>query len=82
MTRLDRYAAVAHGLEAIDWSMPWLQAWRAGGQPLAEAVAAGHSCAQALNALAENTPAFPVRFVPQSALPPGQAYEAFIFETK
>lgn len=82
MTRLDGYAAVAHGLEAVDWSMPWLQAWRTKGQPLAEAVAAGHSCAQALNALAESTPAFPVRFVPQSALPPGQAYETFIFETK
>ena len=73
---------MAHGLEAIDWNTPWLQAWRARGQPLAEAIMAGHSCAQALNALADSLPRCPVRFVPQSALPPGQAYESFIFDTQ
>ena len=73
---------MAHGLEAIDWNAPWLQAWRARGQPLADAVAKGQSCANALNAVACSLPACPVSFVPQSTLPEGQAYEAFIFETK
>jgi hypothetical protein len=73
---------MAHGLEAIDWNAPWLQAWRARGEPLAEALAKGQSCAKGLNALADSLPACPVRFVPQSELPPGQAYEAFIFETQ
>ena len=73
---------MAQGIEAIDWNVPWLQAWRARGQPLAEAIMAGHSCAQALNALADRLPHCPVRFVPQSALPPGQAYESFIFDTQ
>jgi len=75
-------AGMAHGLEAINWDAPWLLAWRARGQPLALAVAKGQSCAQALNTMAQEVPACPVRFVPQSALPAGQAYEAFIFETK
>ena len=73
---------MAHGIEAIDWNMPWLQPWRARGQPLAERVAKGDSCAQALNILAQGMPDCPVRFVPQSNLPPGQAYEAFIFQTQ
>ena len=73
---------MAHGIEAINWDAPWLQPWRALGQPLARAVIAGHSCSQALNALAASLPHCPVRFVPQSALPPGQAYEAFIFNTQ
>jgi hypothetical protein len=73
---------MAHGLEEIDWNAPWLQAWRARGQPLAQAVLAGQSCAQALNTLADSLPNCPVRFVPQSDLPPGQAYEAFVFDTQ
>ena len=72
---------MAQDIAAIDWTAPWLQAWRARGQPLGNAVAAGLSCAQALNLFAEQVPACPVRFVPQSELPPGRAYEAFIFET-
>ena len=78
----DGRVAMAHGIEAIDWNMPWLQPWRARGQPLAERVAKGDSCAQALNILAQGMPDCPVRFVPQSDLPPGQAYEAFIFQTQ
>jgi hypothetical protein len=73
---------MAHSLATIDWNAPWLQPWRARGEPLAQAVAQGDSCAQALNVLAKGIPACPVRFVPQSALPPGRAYEAFIFETQ
>ena len=73
---------MAQDIAAIDWNAPWLQAWRARGQSLAEAVAQGRPCAQALNALADHLSTCPVRFVPQSALPQGQAYETFIFETR
>ncbi|MDI1272974.1 DUF3025 domain-containing protein [Polaromonas sp.] len=44
---------------------------------MAQAIAAGVSCHEALN----REPAAPRRFVPQSALPDGQAYEQFIFDT-
>ncbi len=73
---------MAQDIAAIDWTAPWLQAWRARGQPLAKAVATGLSCAQALNLFAEQVPTCPVRFVAQSDLPSGQAYETFIFETQ
>jgi hypothetical protein len=67
---------VAFGLEDIDWSAPWLQPYRALGQPLAQQVDAGRSCADVLNEVGA-----PVRFVPQAALPAGMAYERYIFET-
>jgi hypothetical protein len=71
---------VAHGLEAIDWAAPWLAPLRPQGQALAALADAGGEgvCAQALNSA---VPAAPVRFVPQSSLPPGEAYEAFIYRT-
>ena len=65
-------------LTSIDWSAPWLAPWRAVGQGAAQAVAAGQTVAQALNA----TGLAPVQFVPQSALPVGVAYEQFIFDTQ
>ena len=68
---------MAHGLEAIDWQAPWLTHCRALGQPLAQAVMAGESVRQALTAAR----AAPVRFVAQSALPDGVAYEQFIFDS-
>jgi len=69
---------VAYGLEAIDWSAPWLQPWCPTGQPLAAQTDVGCNCAAALNAA---VPPAPVRFVPQAALPAGEAYEAFIHRT-
>ena len=60
----------------IDWSAPWLAPYRTVGQ--AVAAQAHQGIAAALNAAA---PA-PVQFVPQSALPPGEAYEHFIFHTR
>ena len=72
------HLAADTNLPTIDWSAPWLAPWRATGQPVAEAVAAGHSVAQALNA----TRLAAVRFVPQGALPAGVAYEQFIFDTQ
>lgn len=68
---------MAHGLETIRWSAPWLDPWRALGQPLADRVAQGLGCAQAL----DEQGSAPRRFVPQAALPAGQAYEQFIFDT-
>lgn len=60
---------------AIDWQAPWLDSWRERGLPLARQVVAGTPVAQVLG----DAPNAPVRFVPQEALPPGQAYEQFIF---
>jgi len=74
---------VAPGLNAIDWAAPWLAPWRAHGEPLAAQVLAGNACAQALNkhfALSDRSVG--VNFVPNQALPPGEAYEAFIYRTR
>jgi hypothetical protein len=62
---------------AIDWQAPWLAPWRERGLPLARQVVAGTPVAQVLGSV----PDAPVRFVPQALLPPGQAYEQFIFDT-
>lgn len=59
-------------LGPIDWSAPWLDPWRALGE-----LAVGAGTLPALNRLARA----PVRFVAQSDLPKGMAYEQFIFET-
>lgn len=61
-------------LAHIDWNAPWLALWRERGLRVAQRVAAGASCAEALNA----EQAAPRRFVAQSALPEGMAYEQFI----
>ena len=66
-------------LADIDWSAPWLTPWRERGQALAARVQAGLPAWQALNGSGGS--ALPVTFVPQSALPAGQAYEGFIHDT-
>ena len=59
-------------LNAIDWQAPWLQGWA----PLAS------SAPTVCGALEAARPAaHPVRFVLQSTLPAGVAYEQFIFDT-
>jgi len=68
---------VAFGLEAINWSVPWLDPWRDAGEGLALQVEAGLTVAQALNAPGMA----PVRFIPQSELPAGSAYEQHIYDT-
>ncbi|WP_342620666.1 DUF3025 domain-containing protein [Rhodoferax sp. GW822-FHT02A01] len=68
---------MAHGLEAIDWEVPWLRPWRVPGQAIAQQVADGLSVAQALNAVQSA----PKRFVPQADLPASVAYEQHIFDT-
>ncbi|WP_296509677.1 DUF3025 domain-containing protein [Rhodoferax sp.] len=68
---------MAFGLEAIDWAAPWLLPWRSVGEGVALQVEAGHTVVQALNAQG----GAPVRFIPQSELPQGAAYEQHIFDT-
>lgn len=68
---------MAHGLELIDWSAPWLAQLRLRGEGIAATVQQGLSVAEALN---QAGPA-PVRFVPQAELPAGMAYEDFIFRS-
>ena len=62
---------------ALDWSVGWLEPWRAGGEPVLEAVLAGTPVWQALN----RHLAAPVQFEPQAALPAGMPYEQYIAET-
>lgn len=68
-------------LPTPDWQAPWFAPWRCLGAPLWQGLArTGGAVAQALNAAAG--PGLPVRFVPQSELPPGIAYEAHIFRQR
>ena len=72
-------------LNAVDWSRPWLAPYRQRGEAAA-ALAAGASVADALNAVLARSGPLPLRngelrFVPQHALPEGEAYEAFIHRT-
>lgn len=69
---------MAHGLSRIDWQAPWLEPWAGIGQQVAQQVMHGRALHAALNACAGPAGA-PVAFVPQDALPAGEAYESFIF---
>jgi Protein of unknown function (DUF3025) len=70
-------------LEQIDWSRPWYDAVR---PAFARLPVAGRGGVDAFNAGAAelglvNARGMPIRFVPQSALPEGMAYEEFIGAT-
>lgn len=69
---------MAPGVADIDWRAPWLAPWRAVGEPAANAIAAGQTAWEALNAAA----LAPVRFVPHAALPADVPYEKFVFDSK
>ena len=71
--------AFAHlpALGDIDWQRPWLDFWREPGQRVVQAVAVGMPMIDAMN----RAGSAPVRFVPQSQLTPGEAYERHIFNT-
>jgi hypothetical protein len=58
----------------IDWSRPWLAPYAG----LADGAACKGNTLDTLNAAG----AAPVCFVPHSALPEGEAYEQFVFETR
>ena len=65
-------------LDGIDWHAPWLVPLRAVGQAVQQRVLVGCLVADALNSVG----ACPVGFVRQAELPPGQAYEQYIFDTR
>lgn len=69
---------MAHGVVDIRWTAPWLAPYRGLGEQLGAEIAAGRGCAEILNTAAGS----PVRFVPQSELPPGISYEEFIHDTR
>jgi hypothetical protein len=70
-------------LADIDWSQPWFAPWRELGEPTAHRALQQQSVAEALNAntYAAKREVSAVKFVPQSTLSEGQAYEDFIFKT-
>ena len=75
--------AQAPGVDAIDWSRPWLASWRGHGEALA-ARALRVGVVAALNgALTEpiGLPAGPLRFVDHAQRPVAEAYESFIART-
>jgi hypothetical protein len=69
---------LAHGLEVIDWSAPWLAHLREKGEFAAQQAHRDTPLHETLNQCLTS----PVRFVPQSSLPSGVAYEQFIFESQ
>jgi hypothetical protein len=69
---------LAHGLEVIDWSAPWLTHLREKGEFTAQQSHENTPLYETLNQCL----ASPVRFVPQSSLPNGVAYEQFIFNSQ
>ena len=76
--------AAQPALAPIDWTRPWLAPLRDLGEPLARR-AGEHGTVAALNDAARSASvalaAGPLRFVAQSALPAGVAYETFIART-
>ena len=75
---------MACGVADIDWAQPWFAPWRERGQTVANHALQQQSVAHALNTTTAGLAlggANAVTFVPQSALPEGQAYEDFIFKT-
>ena len=72
-------ASDAEEFLAIDWSRPWLSCLASAGRTMAERIAKGMPVYLALNdrlppALSDHG----WHFLPQEALPAGQAYEAFL----
>ena len=64
-------------LAGLDTGGPWLDPWRDAGKRVVNALDSGASLPQALNQHARQ----PTRFVPPDDLPPGTAYEQYIFDT-
>lgn len=72
-------------IAAIDWHAPWLAPLRDFGELVSQQVQIGIPQPEALNVAAQTIWTLPekapIQFVAQVALPSGQAYEQFIFET-
>ena len=81
-----------HVLADIDWQQPWFAPWRVWGESAAQDALQRRSVVEALNArhafnvkgpLNTSTHAVSaIQFVPQTTLPAGEAYEAFIARTR
>lgn len=69
---------MAHGLETIDWSAPWLAPY----QGLAEQAAAQATEQAHVYELLNSFGWAPVRFVTQSDLPAQEPYESYIYNSK
>ena len=77
--------------QAVDWQQPWLAPWHGEAAAVQAQLAGGASVADVLNSLHQQAalsaaagrymPRLIPQFVPQAALPAGQAYEQFIFDT-
>ena len=65
------------GLTAINWHAPWLVCYRDMGQPVATTWESSGDLADALN----DASSAAVHFTAQSALPPNEPYERYIFQT-
>ena len=68
----------------IDWSAPWLEEFSVVGHEVVAHIGSGVAQPQAFNAVAHaNAPSAltaPITFVSHAQLPPGEAYEQFIFD--
>ena len=64
-------------IERVNWHAPWFQHVCAAG----ESVSKKHQTGMALEEALNTSFRVPTRFVRQNALPEGQAYEQFIFDT-
>jgi hypothetical protein len=73
---------LAHGLETIDWTVPWLAPHKGLAELAATQVTELTQVCDLLKCLGHGQSSAPVDFVPQSHLPAGVAYEQFIFDTK
>ena len=65
----------------INWDAPWLVPWRVLGEGVSRRLVDGQAQPEALNQAALGLDGFPVRFVAQSELPSGVAYEQHVFDT-
>ena len=68
-------------LLAIDWQPPWMAPWRQTGRALMTRLQAGQVAQGGVAVALNHLEPVPVRFVPQSALPEGVAYESHIHAT-
>jgi hypothetical protein len=73
---------LAHGLEAIDWSAPWLAPYKEFAELEVKQAAESTQVCDLLNSFSQGQCTAPVDFVPQNHLPIGVAYEQYIFNTK
>ena len=65
-------------MSKINWTEPWFYSFRSIGKVIESTIGDGLNTHDALNLAPRNG----IQFVPQSALPDGQAYEQFIFDTQ